>query len=41
MDCLEHLINEIYSNEQRLYFMSTVLSNLCSLALNVDLICSR
>ncbi|CAF3808845.1 unnamed protein product [Rotaria sordida] len=32
---------KIYSNEQRLYFMSTVLSNLCSLALNVDLICSR
>ncbi|CAF1117543.1 unnamed protein product [Rotaria sp. Silwood1] len=41
MDCLEHLINEIYSNEQRLYFMSIVLSNLCSLVLNVDLICSR
>ncbi|CAF4341089.1 unnamed protein product [Rotaria sp. Silwood2] len=32
---------KIYSNEQRLYFMSTVLSNICSLALNVDLICSR
>ncbi|CAF3308352.1 unnamed protein product [Rotaria sp. Silwood2] len=32
---------KIYSNEQRLYFMSTVLSNVCSLALNVDLICSR
>ncbi|CAF1331347.1 unnamed protein product [Rotaria magnacalcarata] len=41
MDCLEHLINEIYSNEQRSHFMSNVLSSVCTLALNVDILCSQ
>ncbi|CAF2003229.1 unnamed protein product [Rotaria magnacalcarata] len=40
-NCLERLLNEIYSGDERGHFMSTVLSNLCSLALNVDKICSR
>ncbi|CAF1063214.1 unnamed protein product [Rotaria sordida] len=40
-NCLERLLNEIYSTDERAHFMSTVLSNICSLALNVDKICSR
>ncbi|CAF1072359.1 unnamed protein product [Rotaria sp. Silwood1] len=31
----------VYSHDERAYFMSTVLSNICDLALNVDKICSR
>ncbi|CAF0805525.1 unnamed protein product [Adineta ricciae] len=38
---LEKLINDIYSNEQRAYFMSTILPNMCNLALNVDKICPQ
>ncbi|CAF0977943.1 unnamed protein product [Adineta ricciae] len=38
---LEKLINDIYSNEQREYFMSTTLPNMCNLALNVDTICPQ
>ncbi|UJR36602.1 hypothetical protein I4U23_029322 [Adineta vaga] len=38
---LEKLINDVFSNEQRGYYMSTVLSNICHLALNVDSICTR
>ncbi|CAF0916166.1 unnamed protein product [Rotaria sp. Silwood1] len=40
-NCLERLLNEVYSADERARFMSTVLSNICSLALNVDKICSR
>ncbi len=32
---------EIYTNDERSHFMSTVLSNICNLALNVDTTCSR
>ncbi|CAF4035650.1 unnamed protein product [Rotaria sordida] len=41
MYCLETLINKVYTNSERIHFMSIVLSTICSLALNVDRICSR
>ncbi|CAF0994283.1 unnamed protein product [Adineta steineri] len=41
MNSLEKLINEIYSIDERRHFMSTVLSNICSLALNVGLVCPQ
>ncbi|CAF4421255.1 unnamed protein product, partial [Rotaria magnacalcarata] len=39
--CLELLITRIYVPEERIHFMSTVLSNICDLALNVNTFCSR
>ncbi|CAF5058305.1 unnamed protein product, partial [Rotaria magnacalcarata] len=39
--CLEVLITSVYSNMQRAQFMTTILSNMCDLALNVDTLCSR
>ncbi|CAF1058003.1 unnamed protein product [Rotaria sordida] len=41
LDCLQKLIDDVYSNDERAHFMSTVLSNICTLALNVDTIFSR
>jgi poly(ADP-ribose) glycohydrolase len=41
LDCLERLINDIYSSKDRDTFMWTVLPRICSLALNVDKICGQ
>ncbi|UJR09526.1 hypothetical protein I4U23_013764 [Adineta vaga] len=41
MASLEYLINEVYSNNERTQFMSIVLPHICSLAIHVDVICSR
>ncbi|UJR36597.1 hypothetical protein I4U23_029317 [Adineta vaga] len=41
LNCLERLLNEVYSTDERAHFLSIILSNICSLALNVDKICSR
>ncbi|CAF4978735.1 unnamed protein product [Rotaria sp. Silwood1] len=41
MKSLERLINDIYSNEERISFMLKILPNICSLALNIDRICIR
>ncbi|CAF0733922.1 unnamed protein product [Adineta steineri] len=41
LNCLERLLNEVYTVDERAHFMSIVLSNICTLALNVDKICSR
>lgn len=32
---------QVYSNDERVHFLSAVLSNICYLAVNVDKICSR
>ncbi|CAF1396985.1 unnamed protein product, partial [Adineta ricciae] len=39
--CLEYLFKEIFSDEQRLHFISVVLPSICSLAMKVDIICSQ
>ncbi|CAF0977998.1 unnamed protein product [Adineta ricciae] len=41
LNCLERLLNEEYSSDERAHFLSTVLSNICSLAMNVHKICSK
>ncbi|CAF0958469.1 unnamed protein product [Adineta steineri] len=41
LNCLERLLNEVYTVDERAHFMSAVLSNICTLAVNVDKICSR
>ncbi|CAF4071077.1 unnamed protein product [Adineta steineri] len=41
IDSLRFLITESFSAEQRSYFMSAVLANICTLALNMDILCSQ
>ncbi|CAF3800351.1 unnamed protein product [Rotaria sp. Silwood1] len=39
--CLEHLLNQVYSAEERAQFISIILSKMISLALDVGNICSQ